>query len=144
MNFHRAKEEPFVDKVGQELKRAERYRIFISLIVFDLSILDILAVAEKDSVLAELPQLVKKDIRAIDDVSFIGSVKLALLLPETARQGAEIASRRISELIKKRLMTMEDKRLEHVIPLEMSSYPDAAGAKSISEFLKDLSEKNIN
>ena len=135
----------FVDRVGVELKRAERYRIFISLIIFDVSFIESFFPDKSSSVKTELAETVGKHIRAIDDISYLGSGKLGLLLPETTRQGAEIASRRITEVVKTKLSEMNNsKRFDQIISLEMASYPDAAGAKSIDDFLREYTDLNMN
>lgn len=144
LNRNKVTEDLFLDRVGIELKRAERYRIFISLIVFDVASVKQVFPKQDSSVMSDLASHVQKHIRAIDNVALLGPHKLGLLLPETTRQGAEIASKRISELVKTRLSELIDERFEQVIPLEMASYPDAAGAKSISDFLKDYTKDNLN
>ena len=134
----------FLNRVGVELKRAERYRIFISLIVLDVDLIKTVFPRQSESILNDVMSLVQKHIRAIDNISLLSPYKLGLLFPETTRQGAEIASKRISELIRNKLSELNDEKLDQVIPLEMASYPDAAGAKSITDFLQEYSEKNLN
>ena len=137
-------EDLFLDLVNVELKRAERYRIFVSLIVLDVGFVQASFPEKTSSVMTELLGFIQKNVRAIDNVSLLNPFKLGLLFPETTRQGAEIASRRISDLIRTRLSELNNQNYEQVIPLEMASYPDAAGARSITDFLRDYSEKNIN
>lgn len=145
MNRSETSASVFVDRVGVELKRAERYRIFISLIIFDLSFIESFSPDSGVSVKTELAETVGKHIRAIDDVSFLGPTKLGLLLPETTRQGAEIASRRIAELVRAKLSEMNNnEQFDKIISLEMASYPDAAGAKSIADFLRECADSSMN
>lgn len=134
----------FLNRVDKELKRAERYRIFISLLVLDLSFIDSEIIEDPDAIKQEILEAVAKEIREIDLVSVLKDSKLALLFPETNRQGAETASKRITEAIKKNLADKKQEAAEQLITMEMSSFPDAAGARSISEFLKEYSQKNIN
>ncbi len=134
----------FLDRVDNELKRAERYRIFISLIVLDVGFVDSTFPEQSSTIMDDIVSLVQKHIRAIDNVSVLQPYKLGLLFPETTRQGAEIASKRITEVIKARLSELNNKRFDQIIHLEMASYPDAAGAKSIGDFLRDYSETNLN
>ena len=144
MKFNRTTEEPFFNKVDIELKRAERYRIFISMIIFDISFVNTLCDDNQEQVIENILNLVKKNIRAIDNVSLVENSKLALLFPETTRQGAEIASKRLSNIIKENLEQLNTAKIDQVIPLEMASYPDAAGAKSIADMLKEYSDNNLN
>lgn len=134
----------FLERVGIELKRAERYRFFVSLIVLDLSFARSLLGDETLQVLNDLLQLVQTNIRIIDDVSIIERHRLALLLPETSRQGAEIAVKRLSELIRNSLSTYTNRRIEDTIPLEMASFPDAAGTKTVRDSMQELSEQSRN
>ena len=134
----------FVDRVGLELKRAERYRIFLSLIVIDLAFLDRLVDTQDPAVLRGLLNKVKVNIREVDHADIVQNRKLALVLPETPRQGAEITARRLSDLIRKNITGGTNGDLEDLIPLEMASYPDAAGARTIAEHLQDLSQVSMN
>lgn len=132
---------PFINRVDVELKRAQRYQIFVSLLVYDLSFLSINKSEENDSLKNTIIKAVAQAVRAIDDVSLLTSDKIALLLPETNRQGAEIASKRISSVVQECLESHNPKiKIDHVAP-EMASYPDAAGMKTIKDFLTDFSSQ---
>lgn len=137
-------QEPFLNRLDIELKRAERYRIFISLLVYDLS--STLENFEEKSTITpkNLINHIAKDLRAIDTISSLENGKVALLFPETNRQGAEVVSKRISELIKNHINEKSDREIDHVITLEMASFPDAAGAKSINDFISEYSQPNMN
>ncbi|KAA3637792.1 MAG: hypothetical protein DWP97_00155 [Calditrichaeota bacterium] len=137
-------ENPFINKVDIELKRAQRYQIFISLLVYDISSVKSDIKDQSDKFQADILNLVSKKIREIDDVSLIDSSKIALLLPETNRQGAEIASKRISTVIREYLKENASEELFEKIYPEMASYPDAAGTKTIKDFITDNSSLNIN
>ena len=128
---------PFVERVGEELQRAERYRIFVSLVVLDLDSL------KKDSTretaeLDRLVNLIEGNTRSIDSAALVNSHKMAVLMPETPRQGAEIAARRVTELIRQSYPADFSENGDQVIPLEMASFPDAAGAKTVKEILSEL------
>jgi PleD family two-component response regulator len=144
LNRNKVTEDLFLDRVNIELKRAERYRIFVSLLILDVGVVKQVFPKQDNSVMGDLAGFVQKRIRAIDNIALLGQHKLGFLFPETTRQGAEIASKRISELVKTRLSELIDERFDQVLPLEMASYPDAAGAKSISDFLKDYTKQDLN
>lgn len=134
---------PFVERVGQELQRAERYRIFVSLIVLNLDSLQndqTVDASDFDS----LVNLIQGNTRSIDSAALIDSHKMALLLPETPRQGAEIAARRVTELIRQTWPASLDTGVDQVIPLEMASYPDAAGARTVKEIVNELAAAEPN
>ena len=134
----------FFKRVDLELKRAERYRLFVSLIVLDLSFVRSLNRDQSPQLLGDLLQVVRENVRVIDNVSALADHRVALLLPETSRQGAEIAARRLSELIRSSLTQQTSGKIDDTIPLEMISFPDAAGAKTVTDFLQELSEQSRN
>jgi GGDEF domain-containing protein len=134
----------FLNKVDIELKRAERYRFFVSIIALDLSFTRSLFGEHSTEIVGNVLRTVQTNIRIIDDVSVIGEHRLVLLLPETSRQGAEMAAKRLSDLIRSSLSRHAEKEIDEIIPLEMVSYPDAAGAKTIEDFLQELSRSSSN
>ncbi|MEW6051236.1 MAG: hypothetical protein AB1644_09285 [Candidatus Zixiibacteriota bacterium] len=136
--------DPFLSHAGIELKRAERYRIFVSLVVIDLSGLENLLGGWSPDRLSGIEGAVRAHIRASDVVSFVDQSSLALLFPETSRQGAEAAGRRLTETIRKFVGESIGHAVDYVLPLEMASYPDAAGAKSLATFLGELAHKHRN
>ncbi len=131
---------PFVKSVDLELKRAERYRIFVSLIVLDLAFVDTLMGDESHRLLETIFERVRAGIREVDNAAVVGCHQLVLLLPETPRQGAELAARRLRDTVRSILAEQSDRFVDQMVPLEMASYPDAAGAKTIREFLGELLE----
>jgi GGDEF domain-containing protein len=134
---------PFVERVGEELQRAERYRIFVSLVVLDLDSLK-KDRARETAEFDRLVNLIKGNTRSIDSAALVNSHKMAVLLPETPRQGAEIAARRVTELIRQSFPADFNENVDQVIPLEMASFPDAAGAKTVKEILGELTEVEPN
>ena len=134
----------FLSKVDLELKRAERYSVFVSLVVFDLTFVRDQFGPDAPGKVLRLFESTRAKVREIDQVSVIDDYKLVLLLPETPRQGAEIAGRRVNELLRDMLSMEATETAERVIPMEMASYPDAAGARSIADFLRDYSHTHRN
>jgi GGDEF domain-containing protein len=134
----------FAERVGVELNRAERYRVFVSLTVLDLGGATQAAGENITETLNSLTEAVKESVRACDYVELLGDHCLALLLPETPRQGAEIASRRLAQMVRERLRDMTDNRVDVVIPVEIASYPDTAGARPLTSFLEDLAKRSQN
>lgn len=134
----------FTERLDLELKRAKRYSIFVSMIVFDLSFLDSDEDGADRVIVEKAARRVSANVRAIDNVSVLAEHKIGVLLPETPRQGAEITSRRLSEQIKQILNDLSEKSRDELIPIEMISYPDAAGAKPVSTALEELLESSRN
>ena len=129
---------PFVERVGRELQRAERYRIFVSLIVLDLKSLHTEPGNNGSNDSTKLIDLVIGNTRSVDHAAVIESGKVAVLLPETPRQGAEVAGRRVAELIRTNYPKASADSADFVIPLQMASFPDAAGARTVHEMLSDI------
>jgi GGDEF domain-containing protein len=126
--------------VGSELRRAERYSIFVSLGVMDLSSTRMDSNNTGQDDLLSLLQVVRKNIRDVDYASYISGSKLGLLFPETPRQGAETVVKRVAGIVRQHLLeTGTLRESTDIIPLEMASYPDAAGAKTITEILQEWS-----
>ena len=134
----------FFTQAEVELKRAERYRVFVSLVVLDVSAIQRLDDSERELASFEIEKLVKASIRGCDYYSICGRGCLMALFPETSRQGAEIAGKRLSEKIRAKLSALTNNRIDEVVPLEMASYPDAAGAQSVATLLHDLAHRSRN
>ena len=132
MDADRLLDQDFFDKIEVEMQRAKRYRIFLSMVVFDLSSLN------QGLTTKTLLEQVQAKIRAVDNAALLGVKKLGILLPETTRQGAEIAAKRLSQVVRESFSQQVDKISSDLIPVEMASYPDAAGARTIPEFLQEL------
>jgi hypothetical protein len=136
----------FSSRIDYELKRAERYRIFLSLVVFNLGpVLENIADngqearKKREEFLEDLRKNLRRSIREIDAISNSGMSRVALLFPETSRQGAEAAARRISVVLNKFCSDYFKKPVDILLPIEISSFPDAAGARSITSYLDEFS-----
>lgn len=133
----------FIDSAYLELKRAERYRLFVSIITLDLDPREGQTAKSARLPLEDVLQDVRGDIRAVDSAALIGKRRLTILLPETGRQGAAEAARRVTDLVRDRMAQHSEVLRDQVIPLEMASYPDAAGTRSVTDLLKELEETKI-
>jgi PleD family two-component response regulator len=133
-------QQPFFNQLNIELNRAERYRFFVSMLVYDFSAKPEKVEEQNKLMSEELMNNIANDLRTIDIVSSLESGKLALLFPETNRQGAEVVSKRVSEIIKHHISDKYNNDIDNLITPEMSSYPDAAGAKSIKDFISEYSQ----
>lgn len=133
-----------LSRLDIELKRAERYRIFISLLIFDLSDIDQLSDIPTDQFSSKIEKLLHSKIRIFDCATILDSDKIICLLPETNRQGAETVSKRLAQAVKECISELYPNVGEFIIPTEMASYPDAAGAKSITDVMKEIENYNLN
>ncbi len=90
----------FERRFTQELRRAERYCEFLSLVLIDMSS----ALAEQSSsaeakAVKELGQLVHRTVRATDILAKLGKNRLAVLLTETPKEGAFRLAERLREKV---------------------------------------------
>jgi len=136
----------FATRINYELKRAERYRIFVSLVVFNFNpVLDTVrgnggvnGQETRDGFLKAVKNVISELVREVDAVSNSGKTKIGILCPETPRQGAEAAARRIQNVLSSFCSDFLDSPRDILIPVEISSFPDAAGARSIASFSEDF------
>jgi len=135
---------PFIEAADLELKRAERYRIFVSMVLVDLKPADHLDLDGQIQPTDEIIELVRRNIRAFDRAAVVDDNRLALLLPETSRQGAEATARRLTAMIRDQRAQQSEILRDQTIPLEMASYPDAAGTRSVADVLKELANAHLN
>src|SRR5574341_1756815 len=114
----------------QELKRAERYSEFVSLILIDLEKgLPNLSQKNKQVLLAydwekDLYDLVKKEVRQTDVISGFENKKMALLLTETSQDGAKALAKRLADEILLHLAAERKKLLDPRSLMKIVSFPD--------------------
>ncbi len=134
----------FLTAADIELKRAERYRIFVSLLVLDLSFLPKVLGDKAEEAIAALTQLARDRVRCTDSVTLMDTGRVCLLFPETPRQSAMAASRRITDLMRQALTEKLGRNMDMMIPAEITSYPDAAGTKTLAKALQELTTRSRN
>lgn len=132
----------FLNQVGIEIQRADRYRTFLSLVCFDLGPATGDMNGGREKVLAQLRETVGRNVRASDQYSFLDEDCVAILLPETSRQDAEVTARRLTEALRQAIFDLTGNGSERLIPVEMSSFPDTGGARPVNEFLDSLVERH--
>jgi GGDEF domain-containing protein len=121
----------FLNQVGIEIHRAERYRTFLSLVRMDLTATLSRLNGDSEKGLEEVLKTIRQSVRASDQFAFVDESCVAIVLPETARQDAEVTVRRITDSVRSTLMQDTGNGFEHVIPIEMASFPDTAGAQPV-------------
>ena len=134
----------FAKRIEYELKRAERYRIFVSFLVFDLSpvletVGDFSSTGEthRQNFIHSVNSVIGNSVREVDVVSNGNRIKIGVLCPETSRQGAEAAAKRIQNALGDYCLDHFKNANDYVIPVEISSFPDAAGNRSIASYTKE-------
>jgi GGDEF domain-containing protein len=135
----------FRDLALLELKRAERYRNFLSLLVLNLS--EFLSTAgrrkiesreEAEKFMEAVVNRVKGGARETDYISRMKSSRLVMLLPETDRDGAKTAGERFQKLLSEFLSDFLESDFEFNIPLEITSFPEQSGKKNFKSRLSKL------
>jgi hypothetical protein len=128
----------FTHAVLQELKRAERYSTFLSCGILELGTLADNHRINPGELIDAVREHVRRNIREVDSVTALDDRRLAFLLPETSRQGAEVAISRMTEVVRRRLADITRQSVDDFVPLTMASFPDSSGTGTIKEFLKKI------
>ncbi len=135
----------FRDMALLELKRAERYRNFLSLLVLNLS--EFLATAgrrrissqeDADEFMRAVIDRIKHGARETDMISGMNNRNLVMLLPETDRMGARVAGERFQKLVTEFLSDFLESDFPFEIPVEITSFPDQASRKGFRSRLRRL------
>ncbi len=119
----------FERRFAQELRRAERYCEFLSLVLIDTSsVLSDQSSKMKARVLEGLGNLIGDTIRATDILTSLGKGRLVLLLTETPKEGALRLAKRLSEKIARTTLPEELKLLKDgVVNVGIASFPEDGG-----------------
>ena len=134
----------FISRVVTELQRAERYSIFVSLTIFDLSMLGDSTPSHIDKEIDRVCGVIRNNVRSVDFVGLLPNALVGMLLPETSRQGAEIVVKRVVSLVKEQIANNIEGGLSDFMPLEIASYPDAGGSRTVRDFLQDWADSRKN
>lgn len=135
----------FRDMALLELKRAERYRNFLSLLVLNLS--EFLSTAgrrkissqeDADEFMRTVIERIKHGARETDMISGINNRNLVMLLPETDRSGARTAGQRFQKLVTEYLSDFLNSDFPFEIPVEITSFPDQASRKGFRSRIRRL------
>ena len=89
----------FLQALRRELNRCRRHNLEMSLVMLDLDdfkkLNDTRGHLEGDKVLMKAAALVKETLREVDVAARYGGVEFAVILPDTAKEGARIVAERI-------------------------------------------------
>jgi GGDEF domain-containing protein len=124
-------EHNFVDRTRQELSRAERYCLFLSVILIDMNDLS-RALANRnlgekidlDEVCRAVEKNLRESLRASDIVSPCEKHRIGLLLMETSRSGLEIVRRRIDSFLRDFLRAALRLPFEPEVTVKDASFPE--------------------
>jgi GGDEF domain-containing protein len=134
-------------RAKHELKRAERYCEFLSLLIVDLSSLSKFAkrgalksYRRMEVLSQELEALILKSVRETDLVSGIEDHKLLLLLSETPKEGARSLAKRLEERVKHYVSNTLQTPPGWQIPMNIFSYPDRKGKDKFLSFIQEITQ----
>jgi len=135
----------FRDIALLELKRAERYRNFLSLLVLNLSEFlstagrrKIISQEEAEQFMERVVNRLKGGARETDFISGVNTQHLVMLLPETDRQGAQVAAKRFKKVLSEFLSDFFESEYQFEIPLEITSFPEQSGKRNFQNRLKKI------
>lgn len=118
-------------RAKEELKRAERYSDFLSLIVIDTT--SLVKFARKygtenftvpKELLGNLESVIRKSVRETDIISGFEKNRLGLLLFETPLNGANCLAKRLGEKIKDFVSGTVKTPQHWQVPMEVISFPE--------------------
>jgi diguanylate cyclase (GGDEF)-like protein len=121
----------FDRRFTQELRRAERYCEFLSLVLIDASSMLAEQSTQKGAkALKDLGALVENTVRATDVLAKLGKNRLAILLTETPKEGAFRLAERLSEKITSTTLSQELEKLkEEPLNIGIASFPEDGGSR---------------
>lgn len=129
VEFHRP-HKIFALRTKQELKRAERYCEFVSLVMIDITSLAKFSQKanrpnqNSKEIQQNLENIIRKNVRETDIVSGFENNRLALLLSETPREGADCVCSRLREAVKVFSSNLVKVPQTWEVPTEIVSFPD--------------------
>ncbi len=119
----------FIQEFEKELKRADRYKYQVSIILIDLDdfkvVNDLYGHETGNKVLKKLTNLISRELRSIDVFARYGGEEFIILLPNTGKEGALILAERLRKKVEKEFSMKNFDSLPSVtITLGISSFPD--------------------
>ena len=131
----------FADQLDVEMERARRFGHPLSLVMVDMDGLkawnDVNGHLMGSQALKEIATILKDCSRTVDIPAKYGGDELALILPETPKEGAAILAERICVRVREhRFLRGEDQRIGHLsVSSGVSAFPEDA------DTIRDLVEK---
>jgi len=122
----------FKEQLNQELNRAQRHELTISLVMLDIDYFkhynDTNGHPAGDKLLKEIAQLLKNNVRNIDLAARYGGEEFALVLIETDKAPAKIVAEKIRKLVEKHRFDFEDSQPDGKITISagVATFPTDA------------------
>lgn len=120
----------FYHMLGLEFKRAERFKRYISLLMFDVDHFkkfnDTYGHLKGDEILRQFAQLLQANIREVDVLARFGGEEFVIMLTDTSLGDAVSVANKLRELIRTQLRLEDVHTHPMTVSIGVSSYPDSA------------------
>lgn len=117
----------FRKRLDEEFNRARRYGTSLSCIMMDIdhfkSINDAYGHTQGDTVLTEITDVIKNNVRKIDFVARYGGEEFVALLPNTGMDGAFVEAERIRNAVSEYRCSGRDRCIMVTVSLGVSTFP---------------------
>ncbi len=114
-------------RLGEEFKRANRYRRAFSVVIIDIDGFkqanDLYGHQYGDEMLVKSTQVYQQVLREGDTVYRYGGDEFAMILPETSKEGAIELAERLKEIFAKQY-SLSQKRINLSLSIGIASYPE--------------------
>jgi two-component system cell cycle response regulator len=112
----------------RELDRARRYSLVLTILMVDLDhfkrINDTMGHLVGDTVLRQLGDLLRREVRSVDSVARYGGEEFVITLPETGTQGALVFAERMRQRIQQQPFGEGGTVLTATVSIGVASFPD--------------------
>lgn len=116
------------ERLSSEFKRAKRYIIPLSLLMFDIdyfkSINNIYGHQYGDTILKELSKMLKESSRSNDIITRYGGEEFLIMLPDTNKQGAMILGSRLLDKLTRHNFDAKGNQIKLKIAMGLCSFPE--------------------
>jgi len=139
----------FMERFGEELRRAFRYQFPLSVLMVDVdhfkSYNDKFGHLVGDKTLQEVAQIIRDNVRRVDVIGRYGGEEFIIVAPEIEKkQGLELAERIRAAVAEKRFR-LYDEETQVTVSIGVSSFPADSSEREPKEFsessLMDLAQK---
>ena len=117
-------------RLDEEIARAERYRNTFCIVMLDIdhfkAVNDTYGHPFGDYVLKKLGEIIRGSLRNVDSLYRYGGEEFFILMPETAREGAEIVVNRSMTAISEYVFSCDGQEMNVTVSMGVSIFPDQA------------------
>jgi len=132
----------FRDKLTDELRRADRYRQKLSVLMLDLDhfkdVNDRFGHQTGNVILRDVSNIIRQSVRDIDVVARYGGEEFVVILPQTGEEEASVIAERIRDTVEKNLFadSLGQKEIHITISIGVATYPE--GVYSLDQLIEKV------